>query len=141
MHLTDYRVNNTQTQHFMAEFITMQEAEDKFGKKGRTNAALTLGIIGTGLAALSGNNCGNNGGILGGLFGNNNYSLAERAMQMAQAQGQQADNLACSHFLFLPLCLLKVAISCLAKLLTWHNRAFGPGQQLPRSKPKAGEWF
>lgn len=25
----------------------MQEAEDKFGKKGRTNAALTLGIIGT----------------------------------------------------------------------------------------------
>lgn len=40
MHLTDYRVNNTQTQHFMAEFITMQEAEDKFGKKGRTNAGL-----------------------------------------------------------------------------------------------------
>lgn len=31
----------------MAEFLTMQEAEDKFGKKGRTNAALTLGIIGT----------------------------------------------------------------------------------------------
>lgn len=29
----------------MAEFLTMQEAEDKFGKKGRTNAALTLGII------------------------------------------------------------------------------------------------
>ena len=80
----------------MAEFITMQEAEDKFGKKGRTNAALTLGIIGTGLAALSGNNgrCGNNGGILGGLFGCNNNCLAERAMQMAQAQGQQADNLA-----------------------------------------------
>ena len=42
MHLTDYRVNNTQTQHFITEFITMQEAEDKFGKKGRTNAALTL---------------------------------------------------------------------------------------------------
>ena len=31
----------------MAEFLTMAEAEDKFGKKGRTNAALTLGIIGT----------------------------------------------------------------------------------------------
>lgn len=31
----------------MAEFLTMQEAEDKFGKKGKTNAALTLGIIGT----------------------------------------------------------------------------------------------
>lgn len=26
----------------MAEFLTMQEAEDKFGKKGKTNAALTL---------------------------------------------------------------------------------------------------
>lgn len=25
----------------MAEFLTMQEAEDKFGKKGKTNAALT----------------------------------------------------------------------------------------------------
>lgn len=24
----------------MAEFLTMQEAEDKFGKKGKTNAAL-----------------------------------------------------------------------------------------------------
>lgn len=48
----------------------MQEAEDKFGKKGRTNAALTLGIIGTALGAFTGNNgcgCGNNG-ILGGLF-------------------------------------------------------------------------
>lgn len=55
----------------MAEFLTMQEAEDKFGKKGKTNAALTLGIIGTALGAFTGNNgcgCGNNG-ILGGLFG------------------------------------------------------------------------
>lgn len=41
----------------MAEFLTMQE--DKFGKKGRTNAALTLGIIGTALGAFTGNNgCG-----------------------------------------------------------------------------------
>lgn len=63
----------------MAEFLTMQEAEDKFGKKGKTNAALTLGIIGTALGAFSGNNgCGNNG-ILGGLFGGNNGNcLAER---------------------------------------------------------------
>lgn len=38
----------------MAEFLTMQEAEDKFGKKGRTNAALTLGIIGTALGAFAG---------------------------------------------------------------------------------------
>lgn len=37
----------------MAEFLTMSEAEDKFGSKGKTNAALTLGIIGTGLAALT----------------------------------------------------------------------------------------
>lgn len=54
----------------MAEFLTMSEAEDKFGSKGKTNAALTLGIIGTGLAALSNNGgcgCGNNGGLLGGL--------------------------------------------------------------------------
>lgn len=42
----------------MAEFLTMAEAEDKFGKKGRTNAALTLGIIGTALGAFSGNNGG-----------------------------------------------------------------------------------
>lgn len=40
----------------MAEFLTMAEAEDKFGKKGRTNAALTLGIIGTALGAFAGNN-------------------------------------------------------------------------------------
>lgn len=56
----------------MAEFLTMQEAEDKFGKKGRTNAALTLGIIGTALGAFAGNNngcgCGGGNGILGGLF-------------------------------------------------------------------------
>ena len=37
----------------MAEFLTMEEAEDKFGKKGRTNAALTLGIIGTALGAFA----------------------------------------------------------------------------------------
>lgn len=78
----------------MAEFLTMQEAEDKFGKKGKTNAALTLGIIGTALGAFSGNNgcgCGNNG-ILGGLFGGN--CLAERAMQTAMAQGEMSQNLA-----------------------------------------------
>ena len=31
----------------MAEFLTMDEAKSKFGTKGRTNAGLTLGIIGT----------------------------------------------------------------------------------------------
>lgn len=46
----------------------MEEAEDKFGKKGTARAGLTLGIIGTALAALGNNNgcgCGGNG-ILGG---------------------------------------------------------------------------
>ena len=41
----------------MAEFLTMQEAEDKLGKKGKTNAALTLGIIGTALGAFTDNCC------------------------------------------------------------------------------------
>ena len=69
----------------MAEFLTMEDAESKFGKKGRTNAGLTLGIIGTALAALGNNGggcgCGNNG-ILGGLFGGNNGSCC--AMQQAE---------------------------------------------------------
>lgn len=86
----------------MAEFLTMQEAEDKFGKKGRTNAALTLGIIGTALGAFAGNNngcgCGGGNGILGGLFGGNNnccaMQQAEQAKTMAMAQGEMAQNLA-----------------------------------------------
>lgn len=79
----------------MAEFLTMEEAEDKFGKKGKTNAALTLGIIGTALSAFNGNNggcgCGGNGGILGGLFGGNNNSCC--AMQ----QAEQAKTMAMKH--------------------------------------------
>lgn len=69
----------------MAEFLTMEEAKSKFGTKGRTNAGLTLGIIGTALAAFAGNGggcgCGNNGGILGNLFGGNNNNCC--AMQAA----------------------------------------------------------
>lgn len=49
----------------MAEFITMQEAEDKFGKKGVAGAGLGLGIAGTALGLLN----GNGGGLLSGLFG------------------------------------------------------------------------
>lgn len=56
----------------MAEFMTQDDADKRYGKKGRTNAGLTLGIIGTALAALNnggGDGCccgGNNGGgILG----------------------------------------------------------------------------
>lgn len=81
----------------MAEFLTMEEAKSKFGTKGRTNAGLTLGIIGTALAAFAGNNggcgCGNGGGILGNLFGGNNnccaMQAAENAKTLAMAQGQQ----------------------------------------------------
>lgn len=74
----------------MAEFLTMQEAEDKFGKKGRTNAALTLGIIGTALGAFAGNNngCGCGNGILGGLFGGNNNCCAMQQAQQAQQKTQ-----------------------------------------------------
>ena len=68
---------------------------------GKANAGLTLGIIGTALAAFAGNNggcgCGNGGGILGNLFGGNNnccaMQAAENAKTLAMAQGQQADNL------------------------------------------------
>lgn len=82
----------------MAEFLTMAEAEDKFGKKGRTNAALTLGIIGTALGAFAGNNggcgCSNGGGLLGNLFGGNNnccaMQAAENAKTLAMQQAQQA---------------------------------------------------
>lgn len=75
----------------MAEFLTMQEAEDKFGKKGKTNAALTLGIIGTALGAFTGNNgcgCGGNNGILGGLFGGNNNCCAMQQAEQAQQKTQ-----------------------------------------------------
>lgn len=63
------------------------------GKKGRTNAALTLGIIGTALGAFAGNNngcgCGGGNGILGGLFGGNNNCCAMQQLQVMQ-QAQQA---------------------------------------------------
>lgn len=86
----------------MAEFLTMDEAKSKFGTKGRTNAGLTLGIIGTALAAFAGNNggcgCGNGGGILGNLFGQpfgsnytdlqNHYMQQLQAMQQAQQKTQ-----------------------------------------------------
>lgn len=94
----------------MAEFLTQDDADKRYGKKSRTNAGLTLGIIGTALAAFnnSGNDgcfCGggNNGGggILGGLFGNRGgggcccaMNAAQQAKTMAMLQGQQADNLA-----------------------------------------------
>lgn len=80
----------------------MQEAEDKFGKKGKTNAALTLGIIGTALGAFTGNNgCGGNGGILGGLFGGNNNCCAMQQAEQAKTmvQGEASQNLAWNNSL------------------------------------------
>lgn len=82
----------------MAEFITEHDADCKYGSKNRTNAALTLGIIGTALGAFNNNGgcCG--GGILGNLFGGNNnccaMQQAEQAKTMAMAQGEMAQNLA-----------------------------------------------
>lgn len=76
----------------MAEFLTMEDAKSKFGTKGKTNAALTLGIIGTSLAALGGmgsNGLGSNGGgLLGNLLGfggGDNSQL--KAVEMAILQG------------------------------------------------------
>lgn len=68
----------------MAEFLTMDEAKSKFGTKGRTNAGLTLGIIGTALAAFAGNN--------GGCGCSNYTDLQNHYMQQLQAmqQAQQA---------------------------------------------------
>ena len=38
----------------MAEFMSMEDAKCKFDSKNKTNAALTLGIIGTALGAING---------------------------------------------------------------------------------------
>lgn len=81
----------------MAEFISHEQAHDMFASKGKGNAALTLGIIGTALGALNnGNGCNGGNGILGNILGgNNNCALkeAQEAKTMALIQGQQADNL------------------------------------------------
>lgn len=59
----------------------------EFASRGVANAGLTTGIIGTSLAGLMALN-GNNGGLLGGLFGNNNGQFsalqAENAMLRAE---------------------------------------------------------
>ena len=54
--------------------------EMNFASKGVGNEGLATGIIGTSLGALNamGGNCGN-GGLLGGLFGNNNCGCGENA--------------------------------------------------------------
>lgn len=54
--------------------------EMNFASKGVGNAGLATGIIGTSLGVLNamGGNCGN-GGLLGGLFSNNNCGCSENA--------------------------------------------------------------
>lgn len=59
----------------MAEFITEHDADCKYGSKNRTNAALTLGIIGTALGAFNNN---------GGCCGNNNCCAMQQAQQAQQ---------------------------------------------------------
>lgn len=49
----------------MAEFLTLEEGKSHFGSTGKTNAGLTLGIIGTALGAMNSGILGGNG-ILGG---------------------------------------------------------------------------
>jgi hypothetical protein len=64
------------------------------GSSGVAKAGLTLGIIGTGLAALGngglgGNNCGN--GLLGNLFGGNNCRAEAQQSEIANLEAQVAE--------------------------------------------------
>jgi hypothetical protein len=63
------------------------------GSSGVAKAGLTLGIIGTGLAALGnggfGNGCGN--GLLGGLFGGNNCRAEAQQNEIANLESQIAE--------------------------------------------------
>lgn len=71
----------------MAEFLTMDEASDKYASKGKGNAGLSLGIIGTALGALavSGN----------GLFGGGCNSDMPSAYEVQQKQC--AENIALTN--------------------------------------------
>jgi hypothetical protein len=62
------------------------------GSSGVAKAGLTLGIIGTGLAALN-NGCGNcnGGGLLGGLFGGNNCRNEAQQSEIANLESQIAE--------------------------------------------------
>lgn len=63
----------------MAEFLSHMEASDKYAKKSKANAGLTLGIIGTSLAALVASNQNGGGGLLGGILGGGNSSNNQNA--------------------------------------------------------------
>lgn len=89
MHSTNNKTiknNKTKKLFIMAE---MMENGHNMVPEGKINAALTTGIIGTALGgllalgAMSNNCCGNNkngGGLLGGLFGNNNCGCDQVTM-------------------------------------------------------------
>jgi hypothetical protein len=59
------------------------------GSSGVAKAGLTLGIIGTGLAALGG--CAGNGGFLGNLFGGNNCRAEAQQNEIAALESQVAE--------------------------------------------------
>lgn len=82
----------------MAEFITMQEAEDKFGKKGVAGTGLGLGIAGTALGLLN----ANGGGLLGNLFGGNttNSNLCATPSLWEICEKQNNENVALTAAIF-----------------------------------------
>lgn len=80
----------------MAEFITMQEAEDKFGKKGTAGAGLGLGIAGTALGLLN----GGLGNILGGIGGNANAGVCATPSLWEICEKQNAENVALTSAIY-----------------------------------------
>lgn len=80
----------------MAEFITMQEAEDKFGKKGVAGTGLGLGIAGTALGLLN----GGLGNIFGGIGGNANSNLCATPSLWQICEKQAAENVALTSAIY-----------------------------------------
>lgn len=74
----------------MADYISMTEADARYGKRGVSNTALGIGIGGLALAALNGN--GN--GILGGLFGGNSGTACGGPTAWEAWQKECEDNVA-----------------------------------------------
>lgn len=70
----------------MAEYLSMDEANNKYASKGKGNAGLTLGIIGTALAGL---------GLSKGSFGFGGNSDMPSAYEVQQKQC--ADNIALTN--------------------------------------------
>lgn len=64
----------------------MSRDEDKYASKGVAGTALGVGIGGLALALLNGSNCGNGGGLLGGLLGGNNNCEQIQRGQRAETE-------------------------------------------------------